>query len=845
MRSVRRYRFLVGAVVLIAALVVPVATAAARARADTSAVVSVFPRAGSITASPTTMISFRGVAPDAIGSVSVVGTGSGVHTGTWSADSDGRGASFRPAKAFAPGEQVTVRTGLTIYRGDHGAYSFRVMVPSAVTNPPENEFPLTPSSAVHAAGAAVVTHNYVTRPDLKPPLVNVTRGTGTPAPGLFALSVRGTAQFGPLLLDDNGEPVWFRPLSGFDFVTDTKVVTYEGKPALAWWEGNFIAGGHGAGEYKVVDQSYNDLATITAQNGLNTDLHDMVITPQNTALTLSYVDVDTQGPDGVVQNLEVQEVDLATHNVLFSWDSYPVIPLSKSVVPRPASGSYDYFHGNAVDLDSDGNILVSSRHTSSVYKINRTNGDVMWTLGKGGNFTASFPDSDWFAFQHDVRRRGPGQISVFDNGSATAALVSRPYSRGLVLNVDETQMTASIAKEVRTNPDTQAGAQGSFRGLAGGDDIIGWGSGKFTEFNSAGTTALEMTLADGFSYRAVKQEWHGRPTTRPDVVIVRANGRANVSVSWNGATDVAKWALLGGLDGAHLRTVSTVARNGFETTFNAPTTDPVLLLEARDASDHPLGRSLPVGITGTNDHFGYWIAQANGTVRQFGSAAPKANAILCCSRRAVGIAASASGGYWLATSDGNVYAVGAPAKGSAAGKIRAPIVGIAGTPDGNGYWLVAADGAVYNFGSARNFGSMAGHRLNSFVLGMAASPSGNGYWLVAGDGGIFSFGDAHFWGSTGAKKLNQPILGMAATANGLGYFLVARDGGVFSFGNARFRGSTGGKRLNAPIVAMTTTIDSNGYWLLAGDGGVFTFGNAKFHGSAAPAPSPAVALLHD
>jgi hypothetical protein len=157
-------------------------------------------------------------------------------------------------------------------------------------------------------------------------------------------------------------------------------------------------------------------------------------------------------------------------------------------------------------------------------------------------------------------------------------------------------------------------------------------------------------------------------------------------------------------------------------------------------------------------------------------------------------------------------------------------VGVATLSNGSGYWEVEGDGVVANFGTAQNYGSMAGQNLNAPIVGMAVTPNGGGYWLVASDGGIFTFGDAGFYGSAGAIHLNQPIVGMAPTSNGRGYWLVAADGGIFSYGDATYEGSMGATRLNQPIVGMADDPATGGYWLVAADGGIFSF-NAPFLGS--------------
>jgi hypothetical protein len=203
------------------------------------------------------------------------------------------------------------------------------------------------------------------------------------------------------------------------------------------------------------------------------------------------------------------------------------------------------------------------------------------------------------------------------------------------------------------------------------------------------------------------------------------------------------------------------------------------------------------------------------------------------SARTIGIAPLTNGtGYWEAEANGAVANFGTAQNfGSMAGQtLNSPIVGIAATPDGGGYWLVAADGGIFTFGDAGYYGSAGAIHLVAPIVGMTSTPDGGGYWMVASDGGIFSFGDALYRGSMGGQTLNQPIVGMAGDAATDGYWLVAADGGIFSFG-APFFGSTGALRLDKPIVGMEALPNGQGYRFEASDGGVFCFGQALFQGS--------------
>ena len=253
----------------------------------------------------------------------------------------------------------------------------------------------------------------------------------------------------------------------------------------------------------------------------------------------------------------------------------------------------------------------------------------------------------------------------------------------------------------------------------------------------------------------------------------------------------------------------------------------------------------PAVPTGTLEHLsvpskalpGYDLGATDGGVFSFGTRFFGSAAGTASTTPYVGIAAAPGGdGYWLANANGLVRNFGPNGRsfGSATSAVLTkPVVGIAPAPGGDGYWEAAGDGGVFNFGpSAPFFGSARNIHLNQPIVGIAAAPTGDGYDLVATDGGVFTYGPgAHFHGSTGSIHLNQPIVGMVIDPSTGGYWLVAADGGVFSF-NAPFYGSLGAIHLNKPIVGIVAAPTGNGYDLIASDGGVFAFGpGAHFQGS--------------
>ena len=269
-------------------------------------------------------------------------------------------------------------------------------------------------------------------------------------------------------------------------------------------------------------------------------------------------------------------------------------------------------------------------------------------------------------------------------------------------------------------------------------------------------------------------------------------------------------------------------------TCAAPSDVTVTWQQAMVASD-----ARTIGVAAAPSGAGYWEAEANGTVANFGSAPDLGSLTTPLNAPIVGIAATPDGGgYWLVGSDGGIFSFGDAHFYGSTGSLRlnAPIVGMASTPDGGGYWLVASDGGIFSYGDAGFYGSMGGAHLNQPIVGIAADPATGGYWEVASDGGIFSY-DAPFFGSTGSIRLNRPIVAMEASPNGQGYRFEASDGGVFAYGQAPFLGSTGGMPLVAPMVSMAPDDATNGYWLAAADGGIFTYGGASYLGRIVSSPS--------
>lgn len=452
---------------------------------------------------------------------------------------------------------------------------------------------------------------YRSRPDLRQlPDVTITTAANGTAPGyIFLTPASGKGLWGPLIVDDKGSPVWFRKVPDPATVAiDFKVQRYRNAPVLTWWEGT-IGGtggqGVGQGEFVIADRSYREITRVRAAGTEQADQHDFVITPAGTALFWVYDPIPADlskvgGPaDGVLHDCVIQEIDVATGRRLFEWRASEHIGVEESYAPLPQGESarlpYDYFHANSVGLDADGNLLTSARHTWGCYKIDRRTGKVIWRLG-GKKSDFAMGDRTAFSWQHDFRRRRDGSYSLFDN--AAGVTKEKDQSRGLVLRLDEQARTATFGAEFLHPDKLSAPTQANFRELIDGGSFIGWGQQPhFSEHAPDGTVRLAGHLPlDNQSYRAYRSEWVGEPLDQPALGLHVDGGSVIVSVSWNGATQVAKWRARVGRQPGALTVAAEAARTGFETTLTVPGTPEYVVADAIDASGKVLGTSSAIPV---------------------------------------------------------------------------------------------------------------------------------------------------------------------------------------------------------------------------------------------------------
>jgi hypothetical protein len=487
-----------------------------------------------------------------------------------------------------------VRTDLPIRGASDGDFTFRTArMPKRVTI----------QNLILEDIPAKKTRKFRSRPDLAPPFVSVEESRPGQAPGYLFLSPkskRDEKQAGPLIVDNSGQPIWFQPFPGIDAATDFRTQTYQGKPVLTYWRG-LSRQGIGTGEMVMLDQSYRVIRRIRSANGLRPDLHEFKVTPDDKAIIITYPIVRqnlkaVKGPRrGLVVDSVIQEIDIATGLVTFEWHSLGKIPITETLAqPRPKT-PFDYAHTNSVNLDGDGDFLMSARNTWAAYKIDRETGKILWRLG-GKKSTFKLPRAAQFAWQHDVHRRADGAITVFDNSAFPPV---RKFSRALAIRIDEAKKTASLISAAAHPRKILTATQGNQQTLPNGNFLVGWGSQRqLTEYGPSGNVLYNAALSLGYeSYRSYRLPWVGLPRSRPVVAAADEPGAGtDAYMSWNGATEVATWELFAGSSPSTLRSVGRAPRRGFETKMRAPGLPRYVQVRARDRAGNVLSTSAPTRV---------------------------------------------------------------------------------------------------------------------------------------------------------------------------------------------------------------------------------------------------------
>ena len=442
------------------------------------------------------------------------------------------------------------------------------------------------------------------------------------APGYFFAGPKydlgakpANATIGREILDSRGRAVYFvRTGSVGVRATDVRVQTYRGQRVLTYWQGGTPKGpdgallnGVGSGSDYILSQRYHRLKVVHAHGTeggkpLKADQHEFLLTGHNTALIIAYATVrrDARAEGGsknqAVLDGIVQEINLSTSKVVFEWKALDHVPLNRSHT-KPAKNSpntpWDYFHINAAKLDTDGNVIVSGRHTWTIYKINHKSKRTMWQLSSGKASNFKLGTGAKFLWQHDPEPLGNNTYRIFDNhwNQVPPPPPARQHSRVITLKLNFAKHTASLVKGVSHRPNVFAGSQGNSQTLPAGHLLVGWGSAsQFSEYNAKSEQIFNIHFDNGYNtYRAYKSRWTGTPDGHPKLTFTGSGSSRQIDVVWNGASRVRQWRILGGSTRGNIKTIASASWKGLDTAFKLSSYPNFLRLAAIDVRGHVLG----------------------------------------------------------------------------------------------------------------------------------------------------------------------------------------------------------------------------------------------------------------
>ncbi|NQT26785.1 aryl-sulfate sulfotransferase, partial [candidate division KSB1 bacterium] len=466
---------------------------------------------------------------------------------------------------FVPGEKVTVNLN-PVYMKDSESF-LNMTYQFAVYNEPENLNPETMQKIAPVQGPVFdysqqksmardpVVLDGVSIPS-NFPWIRIL-ASNNPAEGYIFMN-HGADSFLKyhMILNNTGTPVWYFYSHHWD--PRNFRLHANGEIAMNVYHPNSFGDGYISMDntYSITDSFWVDW------NGYKLDNHELLILEDGSCFMIGYkyytVDM-SQLVDGGLTNVSVMETSIFGYSSgskipNFIWralDNFDIADNDAPDINDLTAKSIRFPHMNAIDVDTDGNILLSCRHLSEITKINPETGEIIWRLGGNHNqFTFINDPLQGPSNQHDIRALGDNHYTVFDNGNQHTPQVSR----GVEWEINTDAMTATLVWEHRNNEVSGKYSyyMGNNQRLPNGNRLINWATGRelsqlATEVTSDGTKALEFEFEDRTSvYRIHKFPWNAIAKV-PYLVIEVYSDAVTLIFNKFGDSDVDYYNIYGGI----------------------------------------------------------------------------------------------------------------------------------------------------------------------------------------------------------------------------------------------------------------------------------------------------------
>jgi hypothetical protein len=312
-----------------------------------------------------------------------------------------------------------------------------------------------------------------------------------PSPG-FVLFAAGT--YG-LIIDNTGRVVWYRQLAG-------PTLNLQAQPSGGYTTSPVLTDPNDPWPWVEYDALGNVVRTFGCARNLRPRFHDLMVESDGSYWIMCDETrvMDLTAIGGVSQanvtGTVIQHLD-RSDALHFEWSPFDHFAITDLDSASRAGPVVNWTHGNALDFDLDGNLLVSFRSLSEITKIEPLTGTVLWRMGGMANqFTFPRPGSP-FSHQHGLRMTQPGELQVLDNlGEPTGSRAER-YS------FDEQTLTARMVGSFSDAPAVTAQLGGATQVLTEGRILVAYGNaGRVQEYDALGNVVWEIQGNPGYVFRA-------------------------------------------------------------------------------------------------------------------------------------------------------------------------------------------------------------------------------------------------------------------------------------------------------------------------------------------------------
>jgi hypothetical protein len=314
-----------------------------------------------------------------------------------------------------------------------------------------------------------------------------------PSPGYVVFAA---GQYG-LVIDNSGRVVWYRRFPG------GPGLNFEAEPTGHYFARPTTPDSKNRHPWVEIDPFGNVVRLLGCARDLDPRFHDL-IAESNGAYWIMCDEVRTMNLSAVggvvnaqVMGTVIQHVS-AVGDVLFEWSPFDHFDIMDLDPASRAGPTVNWTHGNSLDLDADGNLVVSFRSLNELTKIDTRTGAIIWRMGGARNqFTFDDAAQQPFSFQHALRITSPGHLLLLDNlGDPTSSRVER-YEYDAMLH------TARTIDSYRPDPPAICPTGGSAQNLAGGRTLVSFGpAGRVEEYDEFGHVVWRIDGNAGYVFRA-------------------------------------------------------------------------------------------------------------------------------------------------------------------------------------------------------------------------------------------------------------------------------------------------------------------------------------------------------